>query len=139
MKKTVEESVREFHEKYGHLISDSPTTGIPDNVKLLRRKLIEEEYFELLGALLSDDATEIADGIGDLVYVLVGTAISYGIPFDRIFSEIHNSNMTKTSVRAINGNKYGSENPKGPGFISPQIALILSEPDSLTELELRDN
>ena len=135
--KTPEQMVLEFHKKYGHLISACPHTSIPNNVKDLRKNLITEEYIELIDGLESDDMGEIADGIADLVYVLVGTAISYGISFDRIFAEVHNSNMTKTPSKAYEGQKYGTVNPKGPDFLRPQVMDILAYPTRQTILELR--
>lgn len=133
---TAEEMVKQFHSKYGHQISKLPTLEIPDIVKQLRVKLIEEEYDELGQAIYSQNLTEIADALADLVYVLVGTAISYGIPFDRVFAEVHNSNMTKTPSKAYEGQKYGAVNPKGPDYMAPQIESILHKPEVPTDLEL---
>jgi predicted HAD superfamily Cof-like phosphohydrolase len=127
VKDSIEGMVREFHEKYGHLISDNPTTDIPENVKELRNKLIHEEITELRDAMSEDNIVEIADGIADAIYVLVGTAVSYGIPIDRVFREVHASNMTKTAIKAEFGSKYGTKTPKGPGYIAPDIHAILYE------------
>ena len=139
MKKTPQGMLREFHHKYGHLITDSPTTEIPMPVKQLRMALIDEEHQELKEAIMTDNLSEIADGCADLVYVVIGTCISYGIPFDRVFQEVHNSNMTKTGVKvtdAAAGSKYGTKTPKGPDFKPPRIDRILSEPGLETELEV---
>lgn len=139
--KTVEQMVREFSEKYGHLINEKPTVEVSPVVKDLRIKLIEEEFLELSDALLNDNLSDIADGCADLVYVIVGTCLSYGIPFDRVFAEVHNSNMTKTSFKVTDpthGHKYGAGNPKGPGYISPQVRAILESPEIKTELERND-
>jgi predicted HAD superfamily Cof-like phosphohydrolase len=133
--KSVEESVKEFHAKYGHLINKLPTIYIPENVKDLRKKLITEEYCEVIKAFGDNDIVEIADGLADLVYVAIGTAISYGIPFDRIFHEVHLSNMTKTPSKAYEGQKYGEVNPKGPDFKRPEIGQILRYPLMPTKLE----
>jgi predicted HAD superfamily Cof-like phosphohydrolase len=136
--KTPEQMVLEFHNKYGHLVKEYPTVDVPDNVKDLRAKLIEEEWSELSSGLEQDDLVEIADGIADLIYVLVGTAISYGIPIDRVFQEVHNSNMTKTASKAYEGQKYGEVNPKGPDFRRPQIWDILFRPAIQTTLEMEN-
>lgn len=125
----------DFHEKYGHYISAIPTTKIPENVKILRNDLIQEEVLETRVAIKDNNLIEIADGIADAVYVLVGTAVAYGIPFDRIFKEVHRSNMTKTAVKAKEGEKYGTKTPKGPDYIPPNIEGILSEPGESTQLE----
>ncbi len=146
-----EDSVLQFHLKYGHLTSKEPTLDIPDNVKRLRHNLIMEEVQETVEAMgffqeENDYATfkpekqnleEIADGIADSIYVLVGTAISYGIPIDRVFREVQNSNMTKTPVKVEPGQKYGTKTPKGKDYIPPHIWRILYEPEFETELEKR--
>lgn len=135
---TPEQMVTEFHVKYGHLISTEPTTEIPVVVKQLRMSLIKEECEELISkGIEKNNLVEIADGIADLVYVVVGTAISYGIPFDRVFQEVHRSNMTKTPVKAQGGNKYGTKTPKGPDFLAPDIESIFAGEQTL--LELREN
>lgn len=132
---TFEEKLKEFHLKYGHLISEVPTINIPEKVKDLRIKLIEEEWEEMRRGLFNDDLVEIADGAADLIYVIIGTCVSYGIPITRIFNEVHNSNMTKTAVKAVDGQKYGTTNPKGPDYRPPDIETILKFPDQMTTLE----
>lgn len=88
---TIEEMVREFHEVAGSRIGLHP--GFPDDAEIsLRESLLKEEVKEYLTA---DNIISLADAIGDIVYVVVGTAISFGIPFDKVFEEIHRSNMTK--------------------------------------------
>lgn len=142
----MERELREFHEKYGHYISHAPTTDIPHEVKQLRLALILEEVEETVKAMgftegafdpVNEDIIRIADGIADSIYVLVGTAISYGIPIERVFKEVHASNMTKTAVKAKNGEKYGTKTPKGPSYIPPHIWRILFEPERKTDLEIK--
>lgn len=148
-----EKPLREFHEKYGHYISETPSLDVPENVVILRHKLVAEEVgetFDAMGTIdlgsisgepniIYDSAerslVEIADGIADSIYVLVGTAVSYGIPIDRVFREVHRSNMTKTAIKAEDGQKYGTKTPKGPDYIPPDIEGILSRPNELTRLE----
>jgi len=134
----MEQLVREFQEKYKHYVSpDKPTLDIPKEVKRLRYNLIDEEIQEeLLPALIENNLVEIADGIADSIYVLVGCAIAYGIPIDRIFLEVHRSNMTKTVVKeSTPGEKYGTKTPKGPDYIPPDIKGILENPEKETVLE----
>jgi predicted HAD superfamily Cof-like phosphohydrolase len=42
-----------------------------------------------------DDIVEIADALADIIYIACGTAVSYGIPLNRVFDEVHRSNMAK--------------------------------------------
>jgi predicted HAD superfamily Cof-like phosphohydrolase len=97
----------EFHEKFGVNIKTTP--GIPaQNRQDLRRRLNDEEYMELVNAIWDQDLIKIADGIGDLIYVLLGQAVEYGIPIDEIFTEIHRSNMTKLwPDGTVKRNEYG--------------------------------
>jgi predicted HAD superfamily Cof-like phosphohydrolase len=133
---TIEESVKEFHFKYGHLINYDRQISVPSEVKELRINLIKEEFKELMEGLDNNDTVEIADGACDLIYVIVGTMISYGLPTDRLFREVHRSNMTKTPVKAKRGKKYGTKTPKGPDYIAPDIKGILANPNKKTELEI---
>lgn len=130
-----ERMLKDFHTKYGHFVAPHPTTGIPQSTKRLRIELINEEIRETKIAMVTDHLEQIADGIADSIYVLVGTAVSYGIPIDRIFIEVHRSNMTKTAAIAVDGQKYGTKTPKGPSYIPPDIKGILENPTQLTQLE----
>lgn len=127
--------VREFHEKYSHFITDKPNAAIPENVMRLRIKLIDEEQGEMHLAMLTHNIVEIADGGADLLYVVIGTMITYNIPVDRVFMEVHRSNMTKTAIKAEAGEKYGTKTPKGLDYIAPDILGILTHPEKLTHLE----
>jgi len=67
-----------FHEKHGCHIGEVP--AVPDHGTVeLRRKLIQDEVNEMLEAMKNEDLRQIAGGIFDSIYVLVGTAVSYGI------------------------------------------------------------
>lgn len=61
----------------------------------LRIKLIDEEYDELIEAINEKDHVQIAKELADLVYVVVGTAITMGIPFNEVFGALQVSNMSK--------------------------------------------
>ena len=70
---------------------------IPADVrKALLIKLIDEAVIdELLPAMYAGDIVEIADAIADSIYVLIGTALEYGIPLDAIWAIVQRSNMQK--------------------------------------------
>lgn len=112
--------VREFHEKFG--VANRQTPGIPGGgINFLRKELIKEEFFEFLRAWNRDDLVEMADALADLTYVILGTALSYGIPLDPVFNEVHRSNMLKTG---------GATRPDGKilkpeGWQPPDIESIL--------------
>lgn len=90
-------AVEEFHEA-----SDGPTldpeskTCLPDKKqRALRKRLLREEYGEYCEAEDADDIVAIADALGDMIYIILGTALAYNIPLDLVFDEIQKSNMTK--------------------------------------------
>jgi predicted HAD superfamily Cof-like phosphohydrolase len=117
-----EQMLREFHTTlsvHGGLAPASPTSDIPGWVRDLRLMLLDEEVGELREAMLRGDIEKIADGIADIVYVAIGTAVPYGIPFDAVFREVHRSNMTKTNDPNL------GKLVKGPGYEAPRIAEIL--------------
>lgn len=79
--------------------------------QLYRAHLMLQELGEVLEALHFGDHVKLADGLADLVYVSVGTAIQFGIPFDEVFDEVHRSNMTKGDVMKSNRGKVGDYSP----------------------------
>jgi phosphoribosyl-ATP pyrophosphohydrolase len=120
-----EQMLREFHASkaiHGSLMPQQPTVDIPDWVRVLRWKLLTEEFRELGEADAAGDIVKIADAIADIVYVLVGTAVVHGIPFDAVFAEVHRSNMTKHNTPAE------AKLVKGPDYEPPDIAHILGTP-----------
>lgn len=86
-----QEMVQEFHARFRLLQNDQPTM-ISHQEKLLREKLIEEELIEYNAA---DTVVEVADALGDLLYVILGAAVAHGIDLEPVFNEISRSNMTK--------------------------------------------
>jgi predicted HAD superfamily Cof-like phosphohydrolase len=62
---------------------------------MLRIRLLREEFDEYIKAENEDDIVEIADALADIIYIACGTAVSYGIPLDKVFDEVHRSNMAK--------------------------------------------
>ena len=61
----------------------------------MRLALIEEEFTELIEALNWGDRVQIAKELADLVYVVVGTSVALGIPFNDVFAALQASNMSK--------------------------------------------
>jgi len=90
--------VLEFHKIFNILINEKPNI-VDQATATLRYDLIEEEFNEFAKAVglqeYDPNLVAIADALGDLLYVVYGAAISYGIDMEPIFKEIHRSNMTK--------------------------------------------
>jgi predicted HAD superfamily Cof-like phosphohydrolase len=86
--------VLDFHKAFGQNIGKKPYLPNLDE-RNLRRKLLSEEFREYIDAEEDSDIVEIADALADIIYIACGTAASYGIPLDKVFEEVHRSNMAK--------------------------------------------
>jgi predicted HAD superfamily Cof-like phosphohydrolase len=75
---------------------------------------------ELYHGIHKRDLVLIADGLADVAYLLIRTALCYGIPLDEVFAEVHRSNMTKDGSRRDDGKIL-----KGDKFEPPRIKEIL--------------
>lgn len=118
--------VKEFHETYGAYISEE--SKLPDSsIRDLRKSLLQEEFDEYIKAEEDNDLVEIADALGDMMYIIYGTAISYGIPLDDIFNEIHASNMSKLGEDGRPIRREDGKILKGPNFFRPDIAKFLKK------------
>lgn len=116
------DNVREFMEGARQTIGGG--LDVPETIAL-RIKLIDEEYDELLEAINWGERSQIAKELADLLYVVHGTAISFGIPLDDVFGAVHRSNMTKISTHQGSGDVKVS---KGPNYVDPipEIQEILT-------------
>ena len=61
----------------------------------LYMNLITEEYKETLEAFQNKDMIEVADGLADMVWVIMGMCSSCGINFEKVWEEVKASNMSK--------------------------------------------
>ena len=121
------ESVKLFHKKFNIDYLNEPKANIPDEIKELRFKLMEEENLEYLKATKENDIVEIADALGDMLYILCGTIISHGLQnkIEEIFQEIQNSNMSKLGDNGKPIYRDDGKVLKGPNYFKPNIRKIL--------------
>lgn len=118
--------VRAFHEAFEHPILPFPQVpGV--NRKTLRARLVTEEYHEFIDALQRNDLVELADAIADLIYVLQGTALEYGIDMNPVWAEVHRSNMAKLGPDGKPIKDAGGKLLKPEGWTPPDIAAIIAE------------
>ena len=116
----MQHDVELFHSKFG--ISIKITPEIPDmSVQVRRIRLIKEETNELLTAIGNQDIVEVADGIADAIYVILGTAIEYGIDARPIWDEVQRTNMAKEG----GGVREDGKILKPDGWIPPDIGSLL--------------
>lgn len=87
--------VDEFHVTFGLPVRRSPDLWAFRAYGQLRRDLIVEETNEFRAAVRNDDFVEAADALADLLYVVYGAALTFGLDLDAILEEVHRSNMTK--------------------------------------------
>ena len=85
------DDVREFHEALEIPVAFSPKVRRPE----LRAALIEEEARETCEAIRAGDLIEAIDGLCDLLCVVYGAALEFGIDLDPFWREVHRTNMAK--------------------------------------------
>ena len=117
--------VRDFHQAFGQRIGEKPE--LPDvSERTLRMKLITEEFNELCDAEEANDIVEVADALADIIYIACGTAVSYGIPLDDVFAEVHGSNMAKLVDGKVIRREDGKVQ-KPEGWTAPDIRGVLEK------------
>lgn len=110
-----------FHTKFGLTFNDKPTIP-PEDVVRFRMALHKEEVIdELMLAMSEGDMPGIADGIADAIYVLLGTAVTYGIDIGKVFDAVHEANMAKV----VTGAPGDTKPTKPPGWQPPDVEGIL--------------
>lgn len=92
-------------------------TEVTTKVTDLRLALLDEEYTEFLEALNWGDPIHIAKEACDLVYVVVGTLVSMGIPFNEVFSALQVSNLSKIGPDGSVVRREDNKILKGPNFV----------------------
>ena len=120
-------AVKEFHKAFKLDYLDKPKADLGTNKNKLRFNLMKEENEEYFEAANNNDMVEVADALGDMLYILCGTIIEHGMQhkIDEVFSEIQNSNMSKLGA---DGNPIYREDGKvlkGPNYFKPNIKGIL--------------
>ncbi|RMF71513.1 MAG: hypothetical protein D6744_17870 [Planctomycetota bacterium] len=107
--------VKEFHQKYGAPIQETPRQ-IPVKDRMRRARLIFSEAAEFLEAADKDDFVEMVDALADILVVTYGAAVEMGVDLEPVFAEVHRSNMSKNG-----GKDAGGKILKGPGFSPPDV------------------
>lgn len=117
--------VEEFHRKFDIAVSDRPR--LPDEpTRQLRVRLIQEEFAELQEAMAAEDLPGVAKELADLLYVVYGTAVSYGVDMDPVFREVHRSNLSKVGGYKRADGKWVKPATYSPAQVEPLLAVQAS-------------
>lgn len=127
MKKQIK-SVHAFHTAFRLVINTNPTGNLGERKNLLRYNLMKEENEEYLEAVANNDIVEIADALGDMLYILCGTIIEHGLQdkMEAIFDEIQRSNMSKLGHDGKPIYREDGKVLKGPNYSKPNFKGILN-------------
>lgn len=119
--------VKEFHTAFGLGYADAPRADLGESKNLLRFNLMKEENEEYLEAVQNDDIVEIADALGDMLYILCGTIIEHGLQhkIEEVFAEIQRSNMSKLDADGKPIYREDGKVMKGPNYFKPDFSRIL--------------
>lgn len=123
------EAVKQFHQTYGLGINEKPIAYISKEQSLLRFSLMQEENEEYLEATASGNLEEVADALGDMLYILCGTILDHGLQYkiEAVFDEIQRSNMSKLGADGKPIYREDGKVMKGPNYFKPNIEKILKE------------
>ena len=111
--------VAEFHKALDIPIGDTPEMRRKD----LRLGVISEEYIELCEAVENDDMVEAIDALCDLLYVIYGAALEWGVDLEPFLQEVHRTNMNKVGGPT----RADGKRLKPEGWQPPNIAGILRD------------
>ena len=121
------EAVELFHKSFGLGVLNEPTANLGKAKNELRFNLMDEENKEYLEAAESGDLVEVADALGDMLYILCGTILEHGMQYkiEEVFNEIQRSNMSKLGADGKPIYREDGKVLKGPNYFKPNIEGIL--------------
>jgi predicted HAD superfamily Cof-like phosphohydrolase len=121
-------SVAEFHKAFGQKDGKWPQT-LERNDYNLRHALMEEENNEYLEACEKNSLVEIADALGDQLYILCGTILKHGMQdiIIDVFNEIQASNMSKLGPDGKPILREDGKILKGSSYFKPNLESILNK------------
>ncbi|TVZ55882.1 phosphoribosyl-ATP pyrophosphohydrolase [Lutibacter sp. Hel_I_33_5] len=120
-------AVTEFHTAFKLNMNSLPIADIGEARNTLRFNLMKEENEEYLEAAQNNDLVEVADALGDMLYILCGTIIEHGMQdkIEEVFNEIQRSNMSKLGEDGKPIYREDGKVLKGPNYFKPNIKEIL--------------
>lgn len=120
-------AVKLFHTTYGLGVSEEMKADLGTQKNKLRFELMKEENEEYLEAVQNNDIVEIADALGDMLYILCGTILEHGLQhkIEAVFDEIQRSNMSKLGEDGKPIYREDGKVMKGPNYFKPNFEAIL--------------
>ncbi|SCB51775.1 Predicted phosphohydrolase, Cof family, HAD superfamily [Bradyrhizobium yuanmingense] len=118
--------LRAFHVACGAPVPKVPQFPSEDRINL-RLDILDEEHRELHDAVRDRDLVEVADALADIIYVTAGMALEFGVPLERVWNEVHRSNMAK--VDPVTGKVRRRDDGKvlkPEGWTPPDIMAALT-------------
>jgi len=127
--KQVIDHVADFHDAFGIKNNYNPTADLTADEVMLRYKLMREENEEYLEAAQKNDLVEIADALGDQLYILCGTIMRHGLQHKiaEVFEEIQRSNMSKLDKDGKPIYREDGKVLKSELYFRPDIKSILEK------------
>lgn len=123
------QAVQKFHESFRLGINHAPIADLGKKKNNLRFNLMAEENEEYLEAANDNDLVEVADALGDMLYILCGTILEHGMQhkIEEVFNEIQRSNMSKLGADGKPIYREDGKVLKGPSYFKPNIQKILDK------------
>jgi|SRR5882757_504949 len=120
------EDIIKFHRAFDMPVSTRPN-DIPYNRIQLRKKLMREELNELIEELDQPDINLVAAAkeSADVIVTVLGTMVEFGLPFDKIWKAVCDSNMSKLSSNGQPIMRDDGKALKGPNYKDP-LSVISS-------------
>jgi predicted HAD superfamily Cof-like phosphohydrolase len=118
-----------FHDSFGIQNNHAPTAELSEADVQLRHDLMKEENEEYLEAAKRGDIVEIADALGDQLYILCGTILRHGLQHKiiEVFQEIQRSNMSKLDENGQPIYREDGKVLKSNLYFRPDIRSILEK------------
>ena len=128
MKKIIKH-VEDFHDAFGIVNNYQPTTTLTKDEITLRYNLMKEENEEYFEAAKNNDIVEIADALGDQLYILCGTILKHGLQhkIEEVFEEIQRSNMSKLDENGKPIFREDGKILKSDRYFKPNIQSVLDK------------
>ncbi len=128
MKKRLK-AVQDFHNAFGLGVKEIPIAKLSEEKLKLRFDLMAEENEEYFEAAQNNDLVEVADALGDMLYILCGTILEHGMQYkiEEVFNEIQKSNMSKLGGDGKPIYREDGKVMKGPNYFKPDIKKILEK------------